>query len=224
MIEKQNNHWSKGRGLHLQIGLVVSLALVLTAFEWKTYGEKSLVKLGELEADVTEMIVIPITVIPPPPPPKIKNPTFEVVDDEMEIPEIDIEIDTELDPDQVIEDISFDEREEEEKPVEENDVFLFLEDSAEPEGGMKTFYEYVAKNIKYPSQARRSTVEGRVIVQFVVDTDGSLTDLKVLKGIGAGCDEEAVRVLKKAPNWKPGKQRGRAVKQRITIPIFFQLQ
>ena len=77
--------------------------------------------------------------------------------------------------------------------------------------------------MKYPNQARRMGIEGRVFVQFVVDKDGQLTEIKAVKGIGAGCDEEAVRVLKSAPKWKPGKQRGRPVKVRMILPITFKL-
>ena len=77
--------------------------------------------------------------------------------------------------------------------------------------------------MEYPAQARRMGVEGKVFVQFVVDKDGSLTDVKAVKGIGAGCDEEAVEIVKSAPKWKPGKQRGKAVRVRMIIPITFRL-
>jgi len=88
---------------------------------------------------------------------------------------------------------------------------------------MGAFYEYVSKNLKYPSQARRMGVEGKVFVQFVVDKDGSISQVQSIKGIGAGCDEEAVRVLQNAPKWKPGKQRGRPVRVRMVLPITFKL-
>lgn len=109
------------------------------------------------------------------------------------------------------------------KEEEVEEVFTIVEESAEPIGGMDAFYKYVQKNLKYPAQARRMGVEGKVFVQFVIDKDGSITDVKVVKGIGAGCDEEAVRVIESAPKWKPGKQRGRPVKQRIVLPISFKL-
>ena len=88
---------------------------------------------------------------------------------------------------------------------------------------MSAFYKYVATTLRYPAQARRMGIEGKVFVQFVVDKDGSLTDVQAIKGIGAGCDEEAVRVISKAKKWKPGKQRGRAVKVRMILPITFKL-
>jgi protein TonB len=77
--------------------------------------------------------------------------------------------------------------------------------------------------MKYPAQARRMGVEGKVFVQFVIGKDGAISDVKVIKGIGAGCDEEAIRVVQSSPSWNPGKQRGKAVKQRYTLPIIFKL-
>jgi len=84
--------------------------------------------------------------------------------------------------------------------------------------------EYLAKNIHYPKAARKASVQGRVIVQFVVNEDGSISDVKVLRGIGAGCDEEAARVVREMPKWKPGKQNGKAVKTSFTQPISFRLE
>jgi protein TonB len=82
---------------------------------------------------------------------------------------------------------------------------------------------YVSENLKYPVKASRMDIQGRVFVQFVVEKDGSLTDIQVVKGIGAGCDEEAVRVIKNAPRWEPGKQRGRPVRVKMILPIVFKL-
>jgi protein TonB len=98
-----------------------------------------------------------------------------------------------------------------------------VENQPAPVGGYEAFYKYIGKNIKYPDQARRMGVEGKVFVQFVVDKDGSITDVQVLKGIGSGCDEEAIRVVKSAPKWTPGKQRGRPVRVRMSVPIAFKL-
>jgi len=88
---------------------------------------------------------------------------------------------------------------------------------------MSAFFGYLKKNLKYPNTARRMGIDGNVYVTFVVERDGSFTNIKVMKGIGAGCDEEAIRVLQEAPNWKPGKQRGQPVRQRIQMPIRFVL-
>lgn len=106
----------------------------------------------------------------------------------------------------------------------QEEIFLIVEEAPEPTNGMKAFYEYIGQNLKYPREARFSGIQGRVFLQFVVDTDGSLTDIKVLKGIGMGCDEEAVKVLESYPEkWKPGMQRGKAVKTRLSLPIVFKL-
>ena len=91
-------------------------------------------------------------------------------------------------------------------------------------GGEQKLLEYVAKNTKYPQIARESGIQGRVFIGFVVETDGSISNVKVLRGIGGGCDEEAVRVIKSLPKWKPGKQRGKAVRVSYQIPVNFKLQ
>lgn len=104
-------------------------------------------------------------------------------------------------------------------------VFQIVEQQAEPQGGIQAFYDYVANqlNDKYPRQAQRMGIEGVVYVQFVIEKDGSLTDVQAVKGIGGGCDEVAVEVVKNAPKWTPGKQRGRAVRSQRVIPIRFVL-
>jgi TonB family protein len=104
-----------------------------------------------------------------------------------------------------------------------DEVFDIVEEQPAPVGGMKEFYSYVAHNLRYPTTARQKGIEGRVFIQFVVDSEGNLTKIKTVKGVGAGCDEEAVRVLEGAPNWKPGKQRGRAVNVRMILPITFKI-
>lgn len=98
-----------------------------------------------------------------------------------------------------------------------------IEESAQPAGGMEALYAHVGRVMKYPVKARRQGIQGRVIVQFVVQKDGTLTDTHVINGIGGGCDEEAIRAIMSSPKWKPGKQRGRPVKQRYMLPIQFRL-
>ncbi|MBU2915535.1 MULTISPECIES: energy transducer TonB [Reichenbachiella] len=208
-------------GMFFNIGLAVSLLLITTAFEWKFYDEGELVDLGQIDDDFEDIMEIPPTEQPPPPPPKIELPKIIEVPDEEEIEEeIEVELDVEITEETVIEDIVFEEEPEEEVADE---IFDIVEDQPAPPGGMAAFYKYVGKSMKYPNQARRMGVEGRVFVQFVVDKDGSITEVRAIKGIGAGCDEEAVRVLQGAPKWKPGKQRGRAVKVRMILPITFKL-
>lgn len=208
-------------GLHLAIGLVISLALITLAFEWKDYDGNALVDLGQVDDSFEDVMEIPPTEQPPPPPPKIQQPEIIEVPDEEEIEEeIEIDLDVEITEDTEIEEMVFEEAPEEE---ETDQIFMVVEDQPTPQGGMQAFYEFVSKNMKYPSQARRMGIEGKVFVQFVVDKDGSLSDVQAIKGIGAGCDEEAVRVVKQAPKWSPGKQRGKPVRVRMVLPITFKL-
>lgn len=106
---------------------------------------------------------------------------------------------------------------------DQNDIYSVVEETATPKGGMPAFYEYVKANLTYPSEARQKGIEGRVFIEFVVNTDGSISDVRSIKGVGGGCDEEAVRIMSQAAPWNPGKQRGIPVKQRMVIPIIYSL-
>lgn len=208
-------------GMFFNVGLAISLLLVITAFEWRFYDDGGLVDLGQVDDDFEDIMEIPPTEQPPPPPPKIELPKIIEIPDEEEIEEeIEVDLDVEITEETVIEDIVFEEAPEEEVADE---IFDIVEDQPGPPGGMAAFYKYVGKEMNYPNQARRMGIEGRVFVQFVVDKAGNLTEVRAIKGIGAGCDEEAVRVLKNAPKWSPGKQRGRPVKVRMILPITFKL-
>jgi periplasmic protein TonB len=212
---------TKKSGLFLNIGLVISLALVLFAFEYKSYDDGALMELSAVNDDFEEMTEIPPTEQPPPPPPKIQQPEIIEVPDEEEIEEeIEVDLDVEITEETQIEEAIFEEPEEEEVADE---IFTIVEKQPAYPGGMGAFYKYVQKKMKYPSQARRMGIEGKVFVQFVVGKDGAITDVKVIRGVGAGCDEEAIRVIKSSPKWAPGKQRGKAVKVRMVLPITFKL-
>ncbi len=110
--------------------------------------------------------------------------------------------------------------------VEDNSVHDFASIETMPDfpGGMKKFYEYVGKNFVYPAAAREQGVSGRLFMTFVVEKDGSLTDIKVARDLGMGTGEEAIRMLKKSPKWKPGIQNGRAVRVQYTLPIVLNLE
>ena len=108
-------------------------------------------------------------------------------------------------------------------PVEEQ-IFQVVEQNPEFPGGMAALGQYLGKNLKYPAAASRANVSGRVFLTFVVNTDGSIQDIQVLKGLGFGCDEEAQRVVKGMPKWKPGKQSGRNVRVKYNLPISFVLE
>ncbi len=105
----------------------------------------------------------------------------------------------------------------------QNEVFAIVEDQPEPLGGMEQLYEFIAANLEYPEQAKRMGIEGKVFVQFVVDTDGSIKAVEVVKGIGEGCDNNAAKVVESLPAWKPGIQRGHPVKVRMILPITFKI-
>ncbi|MCU0447961.1 MAG: TonB family protein [Microscillaceae bacterium] len=214
-------------GLFFNIGLIVSLVVVLAAFEWKFYDNLTKVELADLSDDFVAMEEIPITEMPPPPPPVLQQPEIVEVPDEEDIKqEIEMNLDVDLKQEvQAASPIINESVAPPAPPVEEekDEVFLVVEDAPSPKGGMGEFYKYVSQNIEYPKQARKMSVEGKVILQVTIDKDGSLNDIQVLKGIGAGCDEEAIRVMKEAPKWIPGKQRGRPVKVKMTVPIMFRL-
>jgi protein TonB len=211
------------------VSLLLSMALIVAVMEFPSSPDNSLVELSAVRADdYEEMQDIPPTEQPPPPPPaQITQPDLIVVADEEEIEqEIEIVLDVEFEEDAVVEQVETGIEdtapiEIEEELVEE--IFHIVEEPAEPIGGYAEFYKFVGEHLKYPSKAMQLNVQGKVYVQFVVNKDGSLTDFNVVRGIGSGCDKEAVRVLNDSPKWKPGKQRGRAVKQYMVIPIHFKL-
>lgn len=103
-------------------------------------------------------------------------------------------------------------------------VFQFVEEAPSFPGGEEKLFEYLNKNIKYPRIANENNIQGRVYVTFVVDKEGKVTEAKVLRGIGGGCDEEALRVVKNMPEWKPGRQNGRSVKVQYNLPVVFNLK
>ena len=208
--------------LFFNIGLVITLLVVVMAFEYHTKDNTDAVDLSKNNMMLDEIMEVPPTEQPPPPPPKIQQPQIIEVPDEEEIKdEIKIEIDVEVTTDTKVEEITIAPVIEEKEDVDQ--IFLVVEETATPKGGMSAFYKFVGEKMKYPAQARRMGIEGRVFVEFVINRDGSITDVKAIKGIGAGCDEEAVRVVASAPPWNPGKQRGKPVRQRYVVPIIFKL-
>jgi len=105
----------------------------------------------------------------------------------------------------------------------DGDVFTMVEETATPQGDMGAFFAHVARKLLYPAQARRMGIEGKVFVEFVVETDGSISNVRAKKGIGAGCDEQAVIAVKTAPKWNPAKNKGVVVRQQLVLPITFKL-
>jgi len=212
---------TKTSTLFFSIGLTLTLGVVLTAFEWKEMEEQAELLAGKTTNTADEIMEVPPTDIPPPPPPQIQQPQVVEVPDEEEIEEeIEVNLDVEMTEETKVEQIEI--KEEPKEDVDE--IFTIVEETATPKGGMAAFYKYVSSKLKYPPQANRMGVEGKVYVEFVINRDGTLVDVRVVRGIGAGCDEEAVRVVQSSPPWNPGKQRGKAVRQKYTLPIIFKLQ
>ena len=214
----------KARPLIFSFSLLLTMVLVIYVFELKTYDTVEVKK--ELQQNVTqdEIIEIPPTDIPPPPPPSVQMPRIVEVPDAEEIKEeIQVEFDMEVTNETVTQEFTIVEQPVKIEQEEPDKIFLVVEQSAEPRGGMSAFYKFISENIRYPGQARRMNVEGKVFVEFVVDRDGTLNQFTVVKGIGAGCDEEAIRVVSLSPPWSPGKQRGKPVRQRMVLPIYFKL-
>ncbi len=228
MIPKKNPalDYTHLRPMFLSIGLATSMLMVTTVFEWKSYENNELVELAAAMTDQYEDVLeIPPTNQPPPPPPKIIQPEIVAVADDIEIDDLEISLDIEIKESTVIEPRDYSTKIEEPEEEVVDEIFVIVENFPEPVGGMMAFYEYVQKNMDYPNRARNMSVEGKVFVQFIVFPDGSLRNIKAIKGIGAGCDEEAVRVIKESPvEWLPGKQRGVPVKVKMVLPITFKLK
>ena len=211
------------RTLFLQIGLIISLAITLAAFEWKSYEKREVNLKQRAQSEIPEEI-IPITKQeepePPPEPPQTTT-ELNIVENEADV-EDDIIIDVEADDDTEVEEYT--PMLQEEEDVEEEKVFMVVEEQPSFPGGEQARMRYLSNNIDYPQLARESGIQGTVYVTFVVEKDGSITDVRVLRGIGGGCDKEAIRVVKEMPRWEAGMQRGKPVRVQFNMPIRFTLQ
>ena len=207
-----------------QIGLIISLLIAWMAFEHKSYDKREIDPslLRQTEVVEEEMVEITKQEEPKPQPVEVPKQTtqLEIVEDDVEVE--DIEINAEVDQTEVIDEYVPVEVQEEE--VVEQEIFQIVEEMPAYPGGDQKLMEFIAKGIKYPQIARETGIQGRVFVGFVVEPDGSVSNVKVLRGIGGGCDEEAMRVVKSMPKWKPGKQRGKAVRVSYMLPVNFKLQ
>lgn len=211
------------RTLFLEIGFVLALAVVFVSMEWKSY-DKVEYTLAERQVEDIPEEIIPITEqkLKPPPPPPQQVTIINVVKDDVVV-EDEIELDVDMDDNTEMEEY-VPVAQEEEEVVEEQQIFLVVEEMPSYPGGEQEMYRFISQNIEYPRMAKESGISGRVFVTFVVERDGSVTDVQVLRGIGGGCDEEAIRVIKSMPKWKAGKQRGKAVRVQYRMPIKFTLQ
>ena len=112
---------------------------------------------------------------------------------------------------------------EEKKVSVDDEVFVVVEEQAEFPGGLDSMYAYIVKNLKYPEAAKEKGIEGRVFVSFIIEKDGSISNILIKRAIGGGCEEAAVEMIKNMPKWKPGKQRGKPVRFQFVLPIKFEL-
>jgi protein TonB len=215
----------KFRPLILSASLTITMLLVIFAFEYKSRPAEKAINIVTQNTTFEPLAEVPQTEQPPPPPVAVvTQPRIVEVPNEEEIKEdIKVQFDIDVTDRTVMQEFTITETVPVIEEEEADKIFLVVEQTAAPKGGMSAFYKYVAENIKYPAQARRMRIEGKVFVEFVVDRDGTLTQITVVKGIGAGCDEEAVRIMQGAPPWEPGRQRGRPVRQRMVLPIYFKL-
>jgi len=214
--------------IFFEIGLVIALAALLAAFSWKveTKVEEGFVVPPDEEV---EEEIIPITqqmLKPPPPPPPAPRLTdlVEIVEDDTSIDEeLEIE-DAEADVENK-DPVNYDDYGEYgDEDTGEDEVFTVVEEMPEFPGGKKALANWLRKNLKYPMIASENGIQGTVVVQFVVWKDGTIKDVQLVRGVDASLNKEATRLVKAMPKWKPGKQRGKTVSARFTLPVTFRLR
>ena len=202
------------------LGLLTSTILIFLALNVNSanIGERDLpAEKAGMEDEIIEMVVLENIVPPPPPPPPEPEPeVIEVVDNKKEIKEEEIVKVTNVDEDIVL-------FEEPEAPKVE-EIFTVVEKQPSFPGGEAKLFEYLGKNIKYTEMAKEASIRGKVYIQFVVEKDGSITDVKIIRGLGSGLDEIAKKAVRKMPKWEPGEQRGKPVRVRFVLPVNFTLR
>lgn len=219
---KADLEWRKP--IFFQIGIFISLLIVLAMFELFGTSKKETVEYEYSGPMVTEDVILQTEQpkeLPPPPSAPMTTSIIEIIDDNIKI-ETDFEVDAESDESTVTQEYEYVEYVPEE--VKEEEIFVVVEESPEFPGGEEARLKFLHDNIVYPRIARDAGVEGRVIVGFVVEPDGRISNVKIIRGKVQSLDEEALRVTKMMPRWKPGKQRGKSVRVQFTMPITFLLQ
>ena len=214
----------KNKGIFLQIGIVVAMALILIAFEWSSNPNANVNDIRYVN-DIEFEEEMMVTRREEPKPPEAKLPevktVIEIVDDEFEVDDwegFDTEVDENTEYSFIIDDGP-------EEIIEEVTPFYIVEDMPTFNGGdMSEFWKYAMGEIRYPEIAAENGVSGTVYMQFTVSTAGYVIDVKVIKGVHPDLDEEATRVIKNSPKWEPGKQRGRRVPVIMSLPMKFILQ
>jgi len=211
----------------LLLGYIMVFAVLFAAFEWTATEKKHTGEIIQQGILLEEEIMVPITlpekkVVPPPPQAKQITEILEIVEDDAEIEES--EIMSVEDQGEVVE-INEEANIVVEEVVEEETIYQVVEQQPEFPGGMQALMKYLRDNIQYPRISRENNSQGKSYVNFVVNTDGSIQDVEIMKSSGdVYLDKEAVRVVKTMPKWNPGKQAGKAVRVRFTLPVLFRLQ
>lgn len=216
------------RLLFTEIGLVAALAVVLLAFNWTSKDAKVAALEGEQQVlEIEDMV--PITQETPPPPESA--PKIPVLSDQIDIIDDNIKIDDNMfqnledNPSMGVEIMNYVEEVHEQQVEEENVPFAVVDTKPTFQGkDANAFSQWVNSRLVYPDIAKENGVQGRVVLQFTINTDGSLSNIKVLRGVDSALDNEAVRVVSQSPKWAPGKQRDRAVKVTYVFPVQFQLR
>ena len=217
------------RFLFTEIGFVIALLAVLFAFDYSS-KEKKVATLETETAAVEVEDMIPITQETPPPPEAA--PKIPILSDQIDVVDDNIKIDDNMfqnledDANSGVEIMDYIESAPEEETIEEEAIpFQLVEEKPSFNGGdANEFSKWVNSRLVYPEIAKENGVQGRVTLQFTVNADGSVSNVKVLRGVDSSLDKEAVRVVSSSPKWKPGKQRDRAVKVTYTFPVYFQLR
>ena len=213
--------------LFLEVGLIISLLIVYVAFEWTSKETNTSLLEDNTQVLVEEEIISTNMETPPPPPAAPKIPVLsdqiDIVDDEIEL-EDDMFMNLEDNANLGVEIMDYVEVQEE--AVEEEAIpFQLVEEKPSFQGGdANQFSKWVNSRLVYPEIAKENGVQGRVTLQFTVEKDGTVTKVRVLRGVDPSLDKEAVRVVSVSPKWKPGKQRDRAVPVTYTFPVIFQLR
>ncbi|MBA4301428.1 protein TonB [Algoriphagus alkaliphilus] len=209
----------KWSGAISNLGLAISIAFVLVAFEWKAYEEKPLLNISNANSN-WESEVIPITIeVPPGTPPPVIAPQIKVIDDDIELDDI-LTIDIHFPGDEVIPEIKLAGR-----PIIDvaAEILDFTEVQAQFPGGMYAWYTYLKANLTYPKQSQRMGIEGSVFLRFVINTDIGIQDVEVVRSVYSFLDKVALEVVQNSPRWKSALHHGRPVRSRMTMPIKFKL-
>jgi protein TonB len=229
------------------IGIAIFLALFITSyiFAHQKKEEKILKEISVTIENIPTEELPPVEEIPEPEPPKEVQPKQEIQYTDIKVVE-NTETETPPPTQAEMEDVIISTKNVEGDKVESiaeappevappaetkvaeveesNEAFLSVEVNPSFVGGVSEMYKFLGKTLKYPSAAQRANVEGRVYMSFIVEKDGSITDVQVLKAVGFGLDEEATRAVKLMPKWIPGKQNGRNVRVKFTMPVIFKLE